>query len=208
MVWVREAIPGLSIGAPHGVPSVSRRTQHNQCKHETFNIRQQLHQRCGILWNCGHNVTYCYLVRCVVAADGQYLDVGADIITVTSSHRLLCSRFRAVSLSIHITHNSRYLDISQYLTVRAGLRHAAVGLNVVLLGDHSLEGLGHLLGLELAAQLHRGRYITQPGHCCCSPLRTPRRRASSGPPRCCRGSWPCPGLSCRSCRALASPAPE
>ena len=31
-----------------------------------------------------------------------------------------------------------------------------MGLNVVLLGDHSLEGLGHLLGLELAAQLHRG----------------------------------------------------
>ena len=160
MVWVREAIPGLSIRAPHGVPSVSRRTQHNQCKHETFNIRQQLHQRCGILWNCGYNVTYCYLVRCVVAADGQYL----DIITVTSSHPLLCSRCGAVSHSIHITHNSRYLDISQYLTVSAGLRHAAVGLNVVLLGHHSLEGLGHLLGLELAAQLHRGRYITKAAH--------------------------------------------
>ena len=49
----------------------------------------------------------------------------------------------------------RYLSLQfvYSLTVSAGERHPAVSFNVVFLSHGLLEGLRHLLGLELTAQL-------------------------------------------------------
>ena len=59
------------------------------------------------------------------------------------------------------------------ITFSAGSRDAPVGMDIFLLGHHALEGLGHILGFQLTAQLNHYPYHYHCHHNNC-PSRTQR----------------------------------